>query len=225
MARVVKDPTVRRKELIACAQQLFYTQGYDNTSVNDIVTTLGIAKGTFYHYFDSKLAILEAMVDVFVEDGLAIVRDVVADESLNALEKWQRVLNMVTSFKTANRQELMMMLQAMQRDENLVLRIRIYEQSAQLVVPEYAKIIAQGVAEGVFDTLYPEETAAILLGIGQSARNVLTSVMLHPENYDDPIGFVRRRYHALQIASERVLGAEPGSMPLIDEKTLAIWFG
>ena len=57
MTRIVKAPDVRRSELIACAQRLFYSMGYENTSVSDIVNEVGVAKGTFYYYFKSKQAI------------------------------------------------------------------------------------------------------------------------------------------------------------------------
>ncbi len=60
MARIARAPDERRSEPITCAQKLFYTKGYESTSVSDIVTEVGAAKGTFYHYFESKQAILEA---------------------------------------------------------------------------------------------------------------------------------------------------------------------
>ena len=62
MTRNVKAPDERRSELIATAQQLFYTKGYERTSVSDIVKAVGVAQGTFYYYFGSKQAILEALV-------------------------------------------------------------------------------------------------------------------------------------------------------------------
>ncbi|MCK4977088.1 MAG: helix-turn-helix transcriptional regulator [Anaerolineales bacterium] len=37
---------------------MFYTRGFENTSISDIVNKVGVAEGTFYYYFDSKLAIL-----------------------------------------------------------------------------------------------------------------------------------------------------------------------
>ncbi len=37
MARITKDPDERRRELIACAQKLFYSKGYERTTVGDIV--------------------------------------------------------------------------------------------------------------------------------------------------------------------------------------------
>lgn len=50
MARTTKEPEERRRELIACAQTLFYTKGYEGTSVSDIVNAVGVAQGTFYYY-------------------------------------------------------------------------------------------------------------------------------------------------------------------------------
>ena len=55
MARTVKEPDVRRNEILDVAQQFFYTKGYEQTSVHDIIDQIGIAKGTFYHYFGSKV--------------------------------------------------------------------------------------------------------------------------------------------------------------------------
>ncbi len=63
MARVVKAADERRSEFIAAAQNLFYSKGYESTSVNDLISVVGVSKGAFYHYFDSKQAVLEALVD------------------------------------------------------------------------------------------------------------------------------------------------------------------
>jgi len=62
MPRISKSPDERRSELVAAAQQLFHTKGYERTSVGDIVKAVGVAQGTFYYYFGSKQAILEALV-------------------------------------------------------------------------------------------------------------------------------------------------------------------
>ncbi len=62
MPRISKSPDERRSELVAAAQQLFYTKGYERTSVSDIVKAVGVAQGTFYYYFGSKQAILGALV-------------------------------------------------------------------------------------------------------------------------------------------------------------------
>ncbi len=49
MARIVKAPDERRTEFIETAQALFYTKGYERTSVNDIIEAVGVSKGAFYY--------------------------------------------------------------------------------------------------------------------------------------------------------------------------------
>ena len=67
MARVVKEADVRREELLALALQLFVTVGYDRTSVEQITRAVGVAKGTFYHYFASKQDLLEQLVESYAD--------------------------------------------------------------------------------------------------------------------------------------------------------------
>jgi len=99
MARIVKRPDERRSELIACAQEFFYTKGYESTSVRDIVDGVGVAKGTFYYYFDSKLEILEAMVDEAIRQSVALLHEIIADETLPVLQKWAWAFQMVAAWK------------------------------------------------------------------------------------------------------------------------------
>ena len=52
--RIVKEHDERRNEIITTAEEFFLTKGFNKTTVNDILKRIGIAKGTFYHYFVSK---------------------------------------------------------------------------------------------------------------------------------------------------------------------------
>ncbi|OYT42848.1 hypothetical protein B6U90_07700 [Thermoplasmatales archaeon ex4484_6] len=63
----IKKHEERRTEIIETAVELFAQHGYDETSVNMIIDRIGIAKGTFYHYFSSKDELLEEIVDLMVE--------------------------------------------------------------------------------------------------------------------------------------------------------------
>jgi AcrR family transcriptional regulator len=62
LSREVKEYEVRKKEILDTAQCLFLQKGYNRISIQDIIDTVGIAKGTFYHYFDSKEQLMEEMV-------------------------------------------------------------------------------------------------------------------------------------------------------------------
>ena len=52
----------RRQELLDIAYRLFIQKGYENTSIDDIIAIANIAKGTYYYYFPSKEATLEAVI-------------------------------------------------------------------------------------------------------------------------------------------------------------------
>lgn len=224
MTRITKDPDERRRELIACAQKLFYRKGYESTSVRDIVDEVGIAKGTFYYYFDSKLGIMEAMVDEAIRQSVALLHEIIADETLPVLEKWARAFQTVAAWKAGHKAELLPMLHAMQMHENLLLRYKVQTRTLQLLSPEFAKIIAQGVEEGAFKTAFVEESAGITLSIMQGLSHPLDGILLNPDNYEDPLALARRNITAVETAIERVLGAPQGSLPLIDEQTLGTWF-
>ncbi|HTY47115.1 MAG TPA: TetR/AcrR family transcriptional regulator, partial [Methanomassiliicoccales archaeon] len=80
----------RRNEFIQAAEELFNEKGYENTSVDDIVGKVGVAKGLFYYYFDTKDNLLEELVVRFVDETRKNVQEIMATEGLSALEKLAR---------------------------------------------------------------------------------------------------------------------------------------
>ena len=53
--------------IVAAAWKLFYEQGYDDTTIEDIIAESGTSKGSFYHYFEGKDALLGSLSMVFDE--------------------------------------------------------------------------------------------------------------------------------------------------------------
>ena len=103
MARVVKAHEVRRRELLETAQALFYEKGYENTSVADIIDTVGIAKGTFYHYFKSKEALLDEIVRWQTRIIDEVVTPIIKDPRMTAVEKFNTTWANIGQYKLANR--------------------------------------------------------------------------------------------------------------------------
>lgn len=60
-----KNPRNTRRKLVTAAWRLFYEQGYDNTTVEDIIAESGTSKGSFYHYFSGKDALLSSLSSLF----------------------------------------------------------------------------------------------------------------------------------------------------------------
>ena len=56
-----------KSKIVSAAWKLFYEQGYDNTTVDEIVAQSGTSKGSFYHYFDGKDALLSSLSYLFDE--------------------------------------------------------------------------------------------------------------------------------------------------------------
>ena len=74
MKKSAKNQTKSR--IVTAAWQLFYKYGYDNTTIDDIVETSNTSKGSFYHYFESKDALLGSLSVLFDEKYEEIMEDV-----------------------------------------------------------------------------------------------------------------------------------------------------
>lgn len=57
-----------RQRIVAAADELFYQQGYEKTSFNDIADAVEISRGNFYFHFKSKDEILNAVIDKRLQD-------------------------------------------------------------------------------------------------------------------------------------------------------------
>ena len=51
-----------------CAEELFYSKGYDAAGVQEIVERAGVTKPTLYYYFGSKLGLLQAILDNWIQN-------------------------------------------------------------------------------------------------------------------------------------------------------------
>ena len=77
MAR--KNARNTRSRIVSAAWELFYENGYDDTTVDDIVERSGTSKGSFYHYFAGKDALLSSLSTLFDEKYEELTRTLPAD--------------------------------------------------------------------------------------------------------------------------------------------------
>ena len=62
-----KNPRNTKSRIVSAAWKLFYEQGYENTTIEEIIEVSQTSKGSFYHYFESKDALLGSLSLVFDE--------------------------------------------------------------------------------------------------------------------------------------------------------------
>ena len=80
-----KNTRNTKGRIISAAWKLFYAQGYEDTTVEDIVFESETSKGSFYHYFDGKDALLGTLAYVFDEKYEELKETMSPD--LDAMEK------------------------------------------------------------------------------------------------------------------------------------------
>lgn len=223
MGRVVKDADVRRAEILDCAQKFFYTKGYEQTSVRDIIDDVGVAKGTFYHYFSSKQALLEALIDRLAEQALQFIEPIVLNEQLNALDKIKQYFGQAVGWKTENKAMFLPIMQVLYLDENIVLRHKLKEFTLQRIGPTFTQMIEQGVAEGVFAVSHPHETAVTILSLTAEFSERLGRLLLSAHTRPDPLAEIGRIIAAHEEALTRILGAPAESISVTSVAQMREW--
>jgi AcrR family transcriptional regulator len=199
MVRIVKAPEERKAEIMDAAECLFETKGYEETSINDILQKIGIAKGTFYYYFKSKDEIMNAVIDRNIERQIQSLLPIVEDDHCNAMEKLRRIIYENRRMNAENEE----MLDYLHQPENIVMHQKSLIQAVQKFAPVFSKIIRQGVAEKLFQTDYPLELAEFLL-VGM---NFLFDPSIFPWSREE----FMTRVHTLTDILETTLRAEKGS--------------
>ena len=74
-----------KSRIVKAAWNLFYKNGYDNTTVEEIITASKTSKGTFYHYFKGKEALLNSLSDLFDQKYEEL--NTVIDPDMSAYDK------------------------------------------------------------------------------------------------------------------------------------------
>lgn len=205
--RITKDPEVRRKELIAAAGVLFKEKGCEQTSISDIVRKVGVAQGTFYYYFESKDAVLDAVLDSYLKDQLEpAARRIIEDRTLNALQKIQEVINTTLTIQSGGRN----LIEFLHSDKNLVSHQKYIQMIRQTFAPIVTKLVEEGVEEGLFSVKYPAETVDLML---------VMFIHLHDDiAMSGRVEEYGRKVRAAEAITARVLGIEVGSVSLCPNK-------
>jgi AcrR family transcriptional regulator len=226
MARTVDRAahTDRRDAFLDAAERLIRTCGYDQMTVQDVLDELGASKGAFYHYFDSKEALLEAVIERMSDGALVVLRPLVHDPGLPAATKLQAVFSAGGQWK-ADRSELLLgLVRSWYSPENDLVRLRIARAGAARITPLLAEILSQGAAEGAFSATSPDHTAAILVGLLFGSSDTIGQLVLDRHEGSIPFEEVERYMQAYNEAIERILGLPAGSFVLIDSHALHVWF-
>ena len=224
MARVVKDADVRREELLDTALALFLEHGYERTSVEHITTAVGVAKGTFYHYFATKQELLEQLVERFTDELFAEIEKALDATGGTALDRFRALVNASSGAKLGRKDETLMLTRSLYSDENRELKSRLRDGWMERTRPLIRSIVEQGNDEGTFDVPNAAAMTDVWLSIWYDYGMLVAELFF--EAQDDPARMepLVSAAQALVIAQERILGAAPGSLDMGMEAGLREFF-
>ncbi|MDW5563608.1 MAG: TetR/AcrR family transcriptional regulator [Methanomassiliicoccus sp.] len=204
MSRTSKPPQDRRNEFIQAARDLFNEKGFEKTSIDDIVARLGVAKGLFYYYFDSKEEVLDILYERLQDEIESAVTGAMERKGLNAIERMAELLAAKRDV-TCRSSTIMAYFK---KERNKALQLSMEKRALDFMTEAMQEIIVQGVEEGVFDTKYPRQTAIAILSMAHGLGNALPETRTVEE--------MREYYQVLVFLAERVLGMKPGSFVVND---------
>ncbi|TDD05388.1 TetR/AcrR family transcriptional regulator [Nonomuraea deserti] len=223
MARTVNATAyaARRDAFLDAAQHLIETKGYAQMSVQELAERAGVSQGAFYHYFDSKPALLEALIERAADQLRGHLSTTVEEPGLPAVQQLQRFLAALAGWKLARREALMALLTVWYCDDNAVVRQKMRPRLAERMAPLLSAIIRSGMDEGAFSVRHPDQTGRVLVSLIQDLNDTLGELFLTGRTTAVEIEHTVAAY---TDAIERVLGVPAGSVTLVDPTTLHDWF-
>jgi AcrR family transcriptional regulator len=227
MPRVVKPELyeARKNEILDVAQRLVtLSKGFTGMAVQDILDELRISKGAFYHYFDSKQALLEALIERIASEATPMMNAIVDDPDLPALDKLHEFFGRIARWKADRKEYLMGLLDIWYADENAIVREKLRAALPERYGPLLTRIIRQGIEEGVMSADHPDELGGVifymLYDLGYDFAGLLRRRASDAGTLERAFGMIATYNDAI----ERVLGAPRGSLTLIDSATIYAWF-
>jgi AcrR family transcriptional regulator len=201
MIKIIMEHDERMNDIIDKAENLFAEKGYDKTSIADIIDKVGIAKGTFYHYFSSKDELLDKIVERMLNEIWDKADIVVAKKDQDAIEKFIEFFNIFRTI-AEGREKL---IEDLHNEDNAHIHLKLEKKMYPEMAPKFAIIIRQGINEGVFDTKYPDEAAMVIM-VSISALTEISEHVHGLRNYEVDL----ERLKMFLDLIERILGTTPG---------------
>ena len=187
----------RKQELLKIAYRMFIEKGYESTSIDEIIAEAGIAKGTYYYYFESKEAALEAVIDMMLEEEVGRAKEVITA----SLPVPQKLVSVIYSLRPA--QDEQGIVNALDAKENIIMHEKVNRRIVKEAVPLLTEVVEEGISQEIFECSYIEERVKMLLIMSQHI-------------FDDG-DFTDRDVEVYIDMVEKTLGAKIGTMGFIRE--------
>ncbi|MDO5089104.1 MAG: TetR/AcrR family transcriptional regulator [Leptotrichiaceae bacterium] len=196
--RNVKEYDERKSEITDIAAEMFMRKGYEKCSVNEIIGTVGIAKGTFYYYFKTKEEVLDAVIYKFTSKIMKKAEEIVKNSSLTPQEKLLEIFFSMNIEQITGNQ----ILSNLHKPENVLMHQKSLISSISSLTPLLTAVVEEGIEKGVFSCPYPKQYMQIFLS------SVIT--LTDEEMFDIRTDERQELFRGMISLLEKILSAEEG---------------
>lgn len=187
----------RREQILKVARDVFAKRGYHQTTIDDIVAQAGVARGTFYLYFDDKRAVFSELIDRFAARITQTIQRIVTDnEALPVAEQVRdNIRNILRTCLAERAMTKILFTDGAGADPDFDRKLAVFYDAVVQLLTESLK---DGQALGIVDDGEPRVLAyltigalkellqqAVTLGFAEETADVLTQQMY---------GFLSRGY-------------------------------
>jgi len=186
-----------RQNLLDTARRIVAAKGYAAVGINEVLAAAGVPKGSFYHYFSSKDAFGEAMMQAYFDEYLATMDAIVADTGKSAAERlleYWRNFHDTQAVGDCQGGCLVVKLAAEIADLSEVMRVAT-KVGTTAVLDRLERMIADGLADGsVSIDGTPRATAETLYNLWIGA-SVMAKIHRSPDHLDRATAVTRQVLH------------------------------
>ena len=198
--KTIKEGEVRKREILVTARELFIKKGYEQTSVNDILKIVDIAKGTFYYYFASKEEVLEAIILDIVEEGARRAEMILKDKTIPLVNRiMMAIMAQAPEFEGSNE-----IAEEIHKVENAKLEQLYLKAMLKRMTQVLQEPVMEGIERDIFHMEYPTECIESILLLGHM---MFDCDVFEWKKEDYP-----RKIQAFLCNAERIMGTKKGEL-------------
>ena len=212
----MKKGELKKQEILRTAEARFCRDGYEKTSIQDILDDLHTSKGSFYHHFVSKEALLEEICRNRAESTSEQVFETLA-EGMLPTERLNALISGMIPFSGEKLSFLLMLIPVFSGPEGITVRNCYANELEQLYLAPVAETLRAGTEQGLFACGDPEFSAKMLiLLINRFWLEICDRILANEasERNTDPTDLMAVTCN-YRLAAERLLIAPYGSIDVI----------
>lgn len=220
----MKKGDLRRGQILDTAEALFFEQGYDRTSIQDILNRLNISKGGFYHYFDAKETVLKEICERRWVAQIDKLRMELYGSRISPIDKLNLLLKHVNLFEAEDVHFAALMLKICYRDRDTA--IRDYRRRILVAhASDYlSDVLAEGTSGGALHARHPAETGRLLLLLACDVNDEACDILAGDTDNPDRMLRVIELLNIYRESVELLSGAPYGTVVLFDAgQMVAAW--